>query len=111
MSEPGNQTKRGGSGKWLGVAMAIVGFAGFVLNWQSALEDGHYRPITALLTPLVGFLGLAFLVVPDQVAEFVAKHGEGALGRRKVRLLVAKLLALLGLIVGVVNFVLMKSWQ
>lgn len=110
MSEPGDRTKRGGSGIWLGAVMAIVGFAGFFLNWQSALEDGHYRPITALVTPLIGFLGLAFLVVPDQEGEFVAKHGEAALGRRKVRLLAAKLLALLGIIAGVVNFALMKGW-
>jgi len=90
--------------------MAIVGFAGFYLNWQSALQDGHYRPITALVTPLIGFFGLAFLVVPDQVAEYVAKHGEAALGCRKVRLLVSKLLALLGIVVGMVNFALMKGW-
>ena len=109
MSEPGDRPKRGGSGKWLGVAMAIVGFAGFFLNWQSALQDGQYHPISALLTPLIGFFGLAYLVVPDQVAEYIAKHGEAALGRRKVRLLVSKLLALLGFIVGVVNFVLMKG--
>jgi hypothetical protein len=109
MENPEDNPKRGGSPIWLGVIMAVVGFAGFWLNWQSALEDGHYRPISAAVTPLIGFLGLAFLVVPPQAAEYAAKYGEAALGRRLLRLRAAKLLVLAGFVAAAVNFTLMRG--
>ena len=110
MSDLEHPPKSSAAGNWISVIMVIVGFAACWLNWRSALEDGHYRPIAAMATPFLGFLGLAFLVVPPQQDQFIAKYGEAALGRRILRLRAAQVLGLLGIVAGVINFILMKNW-
>ena len=78
-------TKESKTGFWLGAVMAVVGFAAWGMNWRSALAEGHYRPIAALATPFIAFLGLSFLAAPPDEAHFIAQYGEAGLGRRGKR--------------------------
>jgi hypothetical protein len=95
------EAKKTTSTWWVAPLLLLIGFGGTAANWYGLYADQRYYPGAALITPFVGFLGLAMLIAPD-VGTVTTMA--------KLRRFLARALIGIGLLASIADFVLINGW-
>jgi len=88
------------------LVLIVFGFGVSAFNWYLALTDNSYYAVAALVTPFMGFIGVAMLIAPDPVQPGVADSARLRNFRRRS----ARALLGIGLLAAIANFLLIADW-
>ncbi len=65
------------------LALIVFGFGVSAFNWYLALTDNSYYAAAALVTPFMGFIGVAMLIAPDPAPPGVVDSARLRIFRRQ----------------------------
>lgn len=83
--------------------LTAFGFGTSAYNWYLVCRDGSYYETLAIMTPFLGFLGLAALIAPGPEME----HGASSY---KFRRAIGRAMIALGVAASVADFMLINGW-